>query len=119
VRDSVNKILFGSRSNSGQVVPENAHILVATSSPCEPYDIIDSINAVSSQKAGLGGVDLEGIFEHAKNKLRAKCIELGGDAVIDCHFSERSAHSGGIAPMQVIEVWSYGTVVKFRGKSNA
>jgi uncharacterized protein YbjQ (UPF0145 family) len=107
-------VIWGKSNEPRKVVPENTHVAVVTSGICQEYDVIDSIHELASQDAGFAGHDLNSIFEKVKNKLRERCLQLGGDAVIDCHFSERSAHSGGLVATQVIEMWAYGTVVKLR-----
>ena len=107
--------MFGSRQERARDVPdENSHIAVVTSDVGRAYDVVDSVCDLSAQDAGFAGIELQVVFRHVKNKLRARCIELGGDAVINCHFSQRAAHSGGLVATQVIEIWAYGTVVRFR-----
>jgi uncharacterized protein YbjQ (UPF0145 family) len=96
-----------------RIEAENKHIAVVTSSVCRKFEVIDSVHELASQDRGLYSADLQSIFEMVKNKLRAKCVELGGDAVLNCHFSERSAGTGGLLSTQVIEMWAYGTIVKF------
>ena len=105
---------FWGGEESPAVAAENSHIFVTTSGISDPFDVVDSIHELSSQDGGFSGHDLEAIFQTVKNKLREKCISLDGDGVINCHFSERSAHSGGLMPTQVIEMWAYGTVVKLK-----
>ncbi len=97
---------------SHEVEDENTHVVVITSGLSVPFSPIDSVTAIASQDAGFGGHDLDGIFRKVKNKLRQQCLDLAGDAVINCHFSERSAVSKGLVATQVIEIWAYGTVVK-------
>ena len=92
---------------------ENEHIAVVTSGVCCKYELVDSIHEIAQHDKGFGSADLQGIFELVKNKLRTKCIAAGGHAVINCHFSERSANSGGLVPTQVVEMWAYGTIIKF------
>ena len=107
----MNRLLFGKQPEK-TAEPNVNHIKVITSSIMSSFTAIDSVHVVASQEGGLRGVELDSIFELVKHKLRLKCYELGGDAVISCHFSERAAHSGGIVASQVIEIWAYGTVVK-------
>ena len=107
--------MFGSRQERARdVTNENTHIAVVTSEIGRDYEVLDSVCDLSAQDAGFAGIELQDVFRHVKNKLRAQCIELGGDAVINCHFSQRAAHSGGLVATQVIEIWAYGTAVKFR-----
>lgn len=97
-----------------QSTDKNAHIMLTTGDLHRPYELVDCICFVSSQDRGLAGRNvLDAAFEDAKRGLRKLCADLGGEAVVGCHFSERSAHSGGLLPTQVIEIWSYGTAVKF------
>jgi uncharacterized protein YbjQ (UPF0145 family) len=96
----------------------NEHIILSTADIGVDYEVVDSICFVGSRDRGLHGRQvLEEVFADAKRGLRLQCVQLGGDAVVGCHFSERSAHSVGLIPTQVIEIWAYGTVVRF--KSNA
>jgi hypothetical protein len=92
---------------------ENTHISVVTSGVCRRFEVIDSVHEFAQQDKGFGSADLQAIFLLVKNKLRTRCIAAGGDAVINCHFSERSAHSGGLVATQVIEMWAYGTIIKY------
>jgi hypothetical protein len=93
---------------------DNAHIAVSTSGSHRRYQTIDSICDLASATADIGGqVRVQDAFRLLKNKLRRAAVELGGDAVIDCQFHNRGAHSGGLAPAHAIELWGFGTVVKF------
>jgi len=49
-------------------------------------------------------------------KLRERCRELGGDAVIDTQFEYRSAVDGIFGKAQVMEFFAYGTAVRLFGE---
>lgn len=78
-----------------------------------PYQIMDTIFALDSNSEGFfRGANPEYAFEGVKEKLRAKCASIGGDAVIYCQYQYRVALSQN-GKKQVIEIFAYGTAVKF------
>ena len=108
--------MFGSKPKVDKSIKdEEAHIVVSTSGSPRDFEIIDTVCDFSSATADIGGqVRVQDAFRLLKNKLRKAAIELGGDAIIDCQFQNRGAQSGGLAPTLVIELWGFGTVVKFK-----
>jgi hypothetical protein len=97
------------------VKDENAHIVVSTTGSQRNFDIIDTVCDLASATADIGGqVRVQDAFRLLKNKLRKAAAELGGDAVIECQFQNRGAHSGGLAAAHVLELWGFGNVVKFK-----
>ena len=110
MNETVRRLMFGSRKTDETIGDENTHILVVTTSLQRDFEVIDSICRISSATAGFDGIRLEEAFRLVKNKLRAAAIDMGGDAVIECQFAHRGVHDGG---RQAIELWAFGTVVKF------
>jgi hypothetical protein len=92
-------------------------IIISTGDLRESYDVIDAIFAVdASVAAWVSGVDPSKAFDGAKNQLRSMCRQLGGDAVVNCLFQYRSALADGgfFGKKQALEIFAYGTAVKFR-----
>ncbi len=79
-----------------------------------PYEVLDTIFALDSNKEGiLSGADPNIAFNGVKEQLRKKCKSMGGDAVIFCQFQYRVAVGDGlIGKKQVIEIFAYGTAVR-------
>ena len=80
------------------------------------YKVIDTLFAIDSHKESFFGAaaDPSKAFEGVKNQLRQQCTELGGDAIISCQFEYRNAvHDGFAGAKQIIEIFAYGTAVKF------
>ncbi len=90
-------------------------MIIATGDIKENYSIIDTIFAMDSHKEGfLSSADPNKAFEGVKAQLSKKCKSLGGDAVINCEFEYRVAVGDGLmSKKQVIEIFAYGTAVKF------
>lgn len=90
-------------------------MIIATGDIRQDYTIIDTIFAMDSHKEGfLSGTDPNKAFEGVKSQLTKKCKSLGGDAVINCQFEYRAAVGDGlVSKKQVIEIFAYGTVIKF------
>ena len=90
-------------------------MLISTTNINEKYEIIDVIfNLHTVQPKGFlgsGGIDMEVGFNGAKAALIEKARGRGGDAVIGCEFDVRVAVAG-MADKQVLEIFSWGTVVK-------
>lgn len=106
---------------------------------CE-YEILDVIFAIDRHDAGFfanvfqkftgfktGSASPAIAFKKAINQLKAQCIMLGGNAVINCKFEHRIAAANllpglalgeslmkgmGSASKQVVEIFAYGTAVK-------
>lgn len=96
------------------------NMTVSTSAPPAKYDfkIIDTVFALDSD--GRAGVlfgktgDASAAFAKVKERLKVRAYELGADGVINCQFEYRVAVTGeGLASQQVLEIFAYGTAVKF------
>ena len=90
-------------------------MIIATGDVKQNYSIIDTIFAMDSHKEGIfSKTDPNKAFEGVKEQLSKKCSSLGGDAVVNCQFEYRVALGDGLmSKKQVIEIFAYGTVVKF------
>lgn len=89
-----------------------ASILVTTGDLNARYEIIDCIFAIDSSREGfISGVNPDVAFDGVKNVLRARCYQLGGQAVINCQFQYRNASDGR---RQVLEIFAYGTAVRLQ-----
>jgi Putative heavy-metal-binding len=90
-----------------------AKILTAT--PFQKFEVLDCVFAMDAHKGGfLETADPSEAFNGVKQKLSDKCDELGGDAVIACHFEYRSAvDEGFFGHKLVLEIFGYGTAVRF------
>ena len=83
--------------------------------PCEPVDAIFAIGSHTYGGLFGGGSDPNLAFEGVKQQLRRTCRARGCDAVINCQFEYRVAVSSGlIGTNQVVEIFGYGTAVRFR-----
>lgn len=104
---------FGFNKSTDQVAAkENAKFIpTSTGDLGHPYRILDTIFALDSNKEGFfSGANPESAFDGVKEKLRAKCARIGGDAVIYCQYQYRIALDG---KKQVVEIFAYGTAVEF------
>lgn len=94
-----------------------ARIKVSTSSINQQYEVVDIIFAFDSHKEGFleNGADPTKAFVKVVNRLRSICADLGGDAVINCQFDYRYAVGSSLVgnAKQVIEIYAYGTAVKY------
>ncbi len=90
------------------------NILISTGNVNNSYEIIDAIFAIDSHKEGfMKSTDPDKAFEGVKQRLRAKCEQLGGNAVINCQFEYRIAIAQGtFSSKQAIEIFAYGTAVR-------
>lgn len=92
-------------------------IKVSTSSVSQQFEVVDVIFAFDSHKEGFldNGADPTKAFVKVVNRLRSICADLGGDAVINCQFDYRYAVGSSLVgnAKQVIEIYAYGTAVKF------
>ena len=106
-----------------------------TVSTCAPplsqhFEIIDTVFAMDSRgQAGFlvnEEADPHGAFAGVKQKLKDIAFHLGADAVVNCQFEYRVAVSTdkltaavgaavgvGIGHAQTIEIFAYGTAIKF------
>lgn len=79
-------------------------VVLSTGDISVKYQVIDLVMTVAS------GVDA---FESAKEELRRLAFEKKGDAVINCQFERRITVNEVLGfTSQVIELFTYGTVVK-------
>lgn len=90
-------------------------IFTSTSDSQKSYEVIDTVFALDSHKAGFfSNADPNKAFDGVKQQLILKCENLGGDAVVSCQFEYRNALADGLlGKKQVIEIFAYGTAVKF------
>jgi putative heavy-metal-binding protein len=108
----------GSSNYVNRLSPEERKMAIplTTGSVARNYEIIDAIFALDSHKEGFlsGAADPGKAFDGVKQQLRNICQELGGHAVINCQFEYRNALADGfMGKKQVIEIFAYGTAVKF------
>lgn len=91
-------------------------VYISTSDSARDYEVLDAIFALDSHKDGFfSNIDPNKAFEGVKKQLSDKCAKLGGDAVISCQFEYRMAVGAGLlGKKQVIEIFAYGTAVKFK-----
>jgi hypothetical protein len=90
---------------------ETKFIPTSTGDIKENYHVLDTIFAIDSNSAGFfSGADPSVAFDGVKEQLRKKCASIGGDAVIYCEYQYRVALDG---KKQCIEIFAYGTAVKF------
>lgn len=91
-------------------------MIITTGDLKQDYEIIDAIFALDSHKEGFFTSANPGkAFEGVKSQLRTQCKLLKGDAVINCQFEYRNAvDSGFVSHKQVIEIFAYGTAVRFK-----
>lgn len=91
-------------------------IILSTGTLEREFEIIEVIFAFDAHKAGfLTNASPDKAFDGVKKHLREKCSLLGGDAVLNCQFEYRNAIADGlVSKKQVIEIFAYGTVVKFK-----
>ncbi|UNK18740.1 hypothetical protein MNQ98_01455 [Paenibacillus sp. N3/727] len=90
-------------------------VIITTGDLKRNYEVIDTIFAMDSNKEGfLKSADPNLAFEGVKNQLKKKCEQLRGDAIVNCQFEYRVAVSDGMmSKKQVMEIFSYGTVIRF------
>ena len=82
-------------------------IPVITGAPPGPFRTIDSVFGYFAVKPDSKGTfNLTAAFEGAKKSLRLNCKDLGGNAVIHCHFDFRIQ---GFE--QEFQIFAYGTAV--------
>ena len=89
---------------------------VVTGTIPKSYEIVDSIFALDSHQESFftGAADPGKAFDGVKMQLRDRCRYLGGDAVINCQFEYRNALADGfLGKKQCIEIFAYGTAVKY------
>ena len=87
---------------------EEKNIIITTTDLKEDYEILDSLYVTERLKSPCPKEEyLNQILTIVKDRLRKQCRELGGDAVICCRFSTRTAYSISIS----------GTAVKIKPKS--
>lgn len=105
-----------------------ANIFISTGTISEPFQVIDVVFAMDSQEQGFFaeilskttgyhiGANPSKAFHKVKLQLRSQCLELGGDAVINCQFEHRVAVTNSMLPgmggKQTVEIFAYGTVIK-------
>ena len=92
-------------------------MIISTTNINTDYEVIDTVFVLHGEEAGGifggGGIDTDAGFNTVKALLSAKASELGADAVIGCDFEQRIASTGGMSDNQVLEIFAFGTAVKF------
>ncbi len=93
-----------------------SNVFVSTGPPPTMFEVIDIVFAVDS--AGVTGfwkpgVDVSAAFEKVKARLKISAFQLGADGVFNCHFEYRD-----VAEQRLIEIFAYGTAVKFMPDSS-
>lgn len=91
-------------------------IYISTSDSKREYEVLDTIFAFDSHKEGFfTNASPHKAFDGVRKELSEQCKKLGGDAVISCMFEYRNAIGSGLfGKKAVIEIFAYGTAVKFQ-----
>lgn len=91
-------------------------IKISTTDIEQDYEILDAVFALDSSTAKIfSSANPGAAFQGVNKQLREVCSSLGGDAVIGCQFEYRNALADGIfGKKQSIEIFAYGTAVKFK-----
>ena len=84
-------------------------ILISTTPPDRPFEILDAVASVGVATGGTfrGGPRLDEALEDCKAGLRAFAKNLGADAVVSCHFETHFDN-------RIINVAGFGTAVRCR-----
>ena len=84
-------------------------ILVSTTPPGRPHEILDTVAAVGVATGGAlrGGPRLDAALEDCKEGLRQFAQALGADAVVSCHFETHF-------DSRTINVAGFGTAVRWK-----
>ena len=95
-----------------------AQVILSTGEVGRPCQVIDVIFAIDSANQSAltrrAGADPGAAFNKVKMQLRHQCAARGGDAVMQCRFSHRVADRANLpAGKQMVEIFAYGTAVKF------
>jgi len=92
------------------------NIKISTTDIEQDYEILDAIFALDSSTAKIFSNANPGVaFDGVKKQLQDACTSLGGNAVIGCQFEYRNALADGLfGAKQAIEIFAYGTAVKFK-----
>ena len=95
-----------------------AQIILSTGQIGRPYEVLDVVFAIDVADPGAfvrrGGADAGAAFNKVKMQLRHQCAARGGDAVMHCQFFHRVAEGSNLpAGKQPMEIFAYGTAVKF------
>ncbi len=90
-------------------------VLLSTGDIGREYEVIELVFASALHNEMMeSSLSVEHAFEGVKVKLQEKCIELGGDAVVFCQFNHRQYKIDSFGKKLYLEVFVYGTVVKFK-----
>jgi DNA-directed RNA polymerase subunit RPC12/RpoP len=95
-----------------------AQIILSTGQVGRPYEVLDVVFAIDladpSAFARRGSADAGAAFNKVKMLLRHQCAARGGNAVMHCQFFQRVAEGSNLpAGKQPVEIFAYGTAVKF------
>ena len=93
-------------------------MILSTTNIDRPYDVLDVVFVVHGQEAGgflgTGGIDMNSAMTNVKKLLIEKAKGLGADAIVGCDFEQRIAVNPGMVNKQVLEIFAFGTAVKFK-----
>lgn len=95
-----------------------AHVILSTGQVGRPYEVIDIVFAIDladpSAFTHRAGADPGAAFNKVKMLLRHQCSARGGDAVMNCQFFHQVAEGSNLpVGRQPVEIFAYGTAVKF------
>ncbi|MGK0552700.1 hypothetical protein ACSFB8_11560 [Enterococcus faecalis] len=87
-------------------------ILLATGSVNRKYIVRDVVFATDRVEVDLfsSEVNPNDVFKKIYLQLKQIAYEYEADAVINCHFEQKSEEVAGV---KVVELFAYGTVVQF------
>lgn len=90
-------------------------IILSTGDINRNYEILSTVFAIDSHQGGFfKAINPAAAFTGVNEQLKTACKGLGGDAVICCLFEYRNALADGLmGKKQAIEIFAYGTAVKF------
>lgn len=92
-------------------------IILTTGDLKKDYEILDLIFEMGAHKAGFFEISANpnSAFDKIREQLKSSAAKLSADAVINCQFEYRVAVTPGmLGGSQVMEIFAYGTAVKFK-----
>lgn len=92
-------------------------VVITTGDLKQSYDVIDTVFAMDSSEAGFfTGANPTEAFQGLNAQLRSAAATWEADAIVACQFEYRNALTQGAfgGTNQVIELFAYGTAVKFK-----
>ncbi|MCL1911218.1 MAG: YbjQ family protein [Leptospirales bacterium] len=82
-------------------------VIIATGDINKEFETIDNVFAMNTIFAGI---DPNTALEKVKQDIAAKCLSLGGNAVLNYRFEYRTPDPP--ACFGIVDIYAYGTVVK-------